>query len=224
MESLNGCTIAYKSLGSGLFDYSFALDSEFFSRFEGSEVTAGSCEVAVHMQRGEAMLEIDVEIEGEVIVACDRCLEDCPVAIDYQGSLIVKFSTEINDYDGDILWLSPLESEVDLSQYIYESVILSLPYQRVHPVGECNEEMIRKFAIISGEELEALERQQESQEGAEALEAKGNAEAENGVGPEATGEVVAEDEEDVEEWGESRGLSASDLAKLQALKEMMEKK
>ncbi len=164
MGSLNSCTIAYKSLGAGLFDYSFTIDNEFFSRFENSEIIAGNCSVEVQLQRGETMLEVDVEIDGEVIVACDRCLEDCPVAVDYQGRLIVKFSAEVDDYDGEILWLSPLESEVDLSQYIYESVVLSLPYQRVHAEGECKQEMIEKFAIISGEEFGEVEAQADDAE------------------------------------------------------------
>ncbi|MFI3281231.1 MAG: DUF177 domain-containing protein [Rikenellaceae bacterium] len=185
MGSLNSCKIAYKSLGAGSFDYSFTIDNEFFSRFEGSEILAGECQVEVQLQRGETMLEVDVTIDGEVVVECDRCLEDCPVEVDYQGRLIVKFSSEVEDYDGEILWLSPVESEVDLSQYIYESVVLGLPYQRVHPEGECNEEMISKFATISSDDFSKMEESAEEQ---------------------------AE---------ESHGLASSDLAKLQALKEMM---
>ncbi|MFI3280168.1 MAG: DUF177 domain-containing protein [Rikenellaceae bacterium] len=199
MKSLNSCTIAYKSLRVGAFEYAFTLDNEFFSRFEGSEIMAGNCAAQVQLQRGEAMLEVDVRIDGEVIVACDRCLDDCPVAIDYQGRLIVKFSSEIGEYDGEILWLSPLESEVDLSQYIYESVVLSLPYQRVHAEGECNEEMISKFAMISGEELAKIE-------------------------AEADGGEAEEGDESDDSQEESHGLSAGDLAKLEALKKMMEEK
>ncbi|MFR9523207.1 MAG: DUF177 domain-containing protein [Rikenellaceae bacterium] len=185
MEGLTNCVIAYKSLGVGAFDYSIVVDSEFFNRFETSEISAGNCSVDVQLQRGETMLELDVKIAGEVVVECDRCLEDCPVSIDYQGSLIVKFSSEVSDYDGDILWLSPQETQVDLSQYIYESIVLSLPYQRVHEPGECNPAMIEKFAIISGAEFDAMDDSEEEEE-------------------------------------ELHGLASGDLAKLQALKEMME--
>lgn len=69
------------------------------------------------------------------MVECDRCLGDCSVPIDYEGELLVKFSDEVREYDGDTLWLSPSEDFVDLTQYIYESIVLSLPYQRVHPDG-----------------------------------------------------------------------------------------
>ncbi len=197
MDISKGCIIAYKSLSAGSFEYDFTLDNEFFRAFEGSEVTGGDCHAQVLLKRGATTLDLDVKIEGDVIVACDRCLEDCPVAIDFEGRLIVKFSAEVGEYDGEILWLSPAESEVDLSQYIYESVVLSLPYQRVHPEGECNEEMIRKFATISGEQLEELE-----------LRAQG------------ADEDTDSAEEGAEE-AEMHGLAAEDMAKLAALRKLM---
>ena len=92
-----------------------------------------------------------------MIVPCDRCLEDCPIAIDYEGRLVVKFSEEELEYDGEVMWLYPGESEVDLSHYIYESIILSLPYQRVHEEGACDPSMIARFTIGTEEELEAIE-------------------------------------------------------------------
>ena len=46
----------------------------------------------------------------------------------------------------------PGEDEVDLAQYIYESIVLSLPYQRVHPEGECDPEMLGRFRIVSDED------------------------------------------------------------------------
>ena len=94
----------------------------------------------VRLDRAETQLVIDVRITGHVVVECDRCLEDCRIPVDYDGRLLVRFSDEEREYDGDVLWLSPVEDEVDLMQYIYESIVLSLPYQRVHPEGECNPE------------------------------------------------------------------------------------
>ena len=64
---------------------------------------------------------------------------------------------------GEVLWLSPSEEKLDLTQYIYESIVLSLPYQRVHPEGQCNPEMMARFRIVSGEEFDALEAESEQQ-------------------------------------------------------------
>lgn len=107
------------------------------------------------------MLTADVRITGHVVVPCDRCLEDCRIPIDFEGRLLVKFSDEPREYDGEVLWLLPGEDEVDLSQYIYESIVLSLPYQRVHPEGECDPEMLKRFRIVSDEEFSAIENRAE---------------------------------------------------------------
>lgn len=157
-------SIAYKGLKNGPHDYAFKVGKELFEAFESAEIRDGDCDAAVTLLRSETMLELTVAIDGYVVVACDRCLEDCRVPIRFEGTLLVKFSDEIREYDGEVLWLSPAESEVDLSQYIYESIVLSLPYQRVHPDGECDPEMLKRFRIVSGEEFAAIEAGAESEE------------------------------------------------------------
>ena len=153
--------IAYKGLKVGSYDFDFKVDSALFEAYETEEIKGGDCVVRVKLNRSESMLELNVDIEGEVICECDRCLEDCPIAIDYNGDLVVKFSEETDFYDGDVMWISPAEDMLDLTQYIYESIVLSLPYSRVHEDGQCNPEMLASFQEISEEELEALEAQAE---------------------------------------------------------------
>ena len=53
------------------------------------------------------------------------------------------------------------ETELNVAQYIYESICLSLPYQRVHPDdGEghstCDPDMLSRFRIVSEEEFGRL--------------------------------------------------------------------
>lgn len=149
--------IAYKGLSNGEHDFEFGVDGALFAAYENDEVLAADCRAKVHLTRGEAQLLVDVAIEGEVTVACDRCLEDCILPIDYEGQLVVKFSDEEQESDGEVMWLFPGDTELDLAQYIYESVILSLPYQRVHADGECNPEMLERFRIVSQSEFSAIE-------------------------------------------------------------------
>ena len=156
-------TIAYKGLKLGSHEFRFEVDGSLFEEFESTEIKDGDCEVTVALERGEAMITLDVTVDGSVVVECDRCLEDCRIPVYYQGQLLVKFSDEVHEYDGEILWLLPAEDEIDLKQYIYESIVLALPYQRVHPEGECNPEMIERFRIVSGEEFAAVEARAEAE-------------------------------------------------------------
>ena len=150
-------SIPYKGLKNGVHEFDFQVDDALFEAYDRVEIKGGNCSAHVVMKRSETMLELAVTIEGEVICECDRCLEDCPIEVDYEGELLVKFSDEIDDYDGEVMWISPSESSLDLTQYIYESIVLSLPYRRVHEEGGCNPEMLASFSTISEEELEELE-------------------------------------------------------------------
>lgn len=149
--------IAYKGLSNGTHDFEFEVDGALFEAYENDEVLAADCVAKVSLTRGESQLLLDVTIEGEVTVACDRCLEDCLLPIDFEDQLVVKFSEEPGDDDGEVMWLYPGDSELDLAQYLYESVVLSLPYQRVHAEGECNPEMLERFRIVSQTEFSAIE-------------------------------------------------------------------
>ena len=157
MEQIGLYKIAYKGLKVGSYDFDFKVDNSLFEAFETEEIKGGDCDVRIALKRSEAMLELDVAIEGEVICECDRCLEDCPIAIEFNDTLFVKFSDETDYYDGEVMWISPAEDMVDLTQYIYESIVLSLPYSRVHEEGECNSEMLASFQQITEEELAELE-------------------------------------------------------------------
>lgn len=162
MEVAKTYSIAYKGLKNGPHDFDFKVGRELFEAFSATEIRDGDCDVRVHLDRAETQLTLDVTITGYVVVECDRCLEDCHVPVDFTGRLLVKFSDEIREYDGELMWLSPVESEVELAQYIYESIVLALPYQRVHPEGECNPEMLEKFRIVSGQEFAGIEARAEA--------------------------------------------------------------
>lgn len=159
MEEAQRYSIAFKGLKNGHHEYRFAVDKSLFEEFESSEIKDGKCDVAVDLDRQESQLVLDISISGYVVVECDRCLEDCRIPIDFMGRLLAKFSDEVREYDGEVIWLLPGEERVDLTQYIYESIVLSLPYQRVHPEGECNPEMLERFRIVSEGEFAAIEEQ-----------------------------------------------------------------
>ena len=170
MEQIRLYTIAYKGLKNGSYDFDFQVDDSLFEAYDRVEIKSGSCQAHVDLKRSETMLELAIDIKGEVICECDRCLEDCPIEVDYAGELVVKFSDEIDDYDGDVMWISPSEDMLDLTQYIYESIVLSLPYRRVHEEGGCNPEMLAAFTELSEEEFERLEEEASEEEEVVALD------------------------------------------------------
>ena len=116
MEVAQRYSIAWKGLKNGRHDFRFEVDKALFEAFESTEIKDGRCEVSVGVDRSEKQLTLDVGITGHVVVECDRCLEDCRVPIDFEGQLVVKFSDEVHEYDGEVMWMLPGEDRVELVQ------------------------------------------------------------------------------------------------------------
>lgn len=157
MVEAQSYSILFQGLPAGRHEFRFEVGKALFEEYPDSEIRDGKCHVEVVLDRGESHMTLDVHIEGEVVVPCDRCLEDCTIPIGFEGSLPVRFSDEEHEWDGEVMWLLPGENSIDLSQYIYESIVLSLPYQRVHPEGECDPDMLRRFRIVSQDEFASIE-------------------------------------------------------------------
>ncbi|MBR2326268.1 MAG: DUF177 domain-containing protein [Alistipes sp.] len=155
METKNSYSIDYMSLSSGLHTFDFEVDGALFEEMGSNEIKDGECKVHICLNASEVKLDINVMISGSVVVECDRCLEDCTMPIEYSGQLLVRFSDLQHDYDGDVMWIARGD-KLSLKQYIYESIVISLPYRRVHADGECNPEMMARFVAAESEENETL--------------------------------------------------------------------
>lgn len=145
--------------------YNFEVDDRFFEHWPESEVQHGTGKVHAEATKHTALLNLAVTIEAQVELTCDRCLDPFRMPVHFEGEPVVKISPDIpegesyddNQSDGDVLWISPADDVLDLGQYVYESIILSLPFQRVHPdLEDCNPDMLERFSIVTEEEFEDL--------------------------------------------------------------------
>ena len=112
------------SLPPGKSHFKWHAGAEFFEVFGNTEILDADLEVAATVRNHGLTVDAACEIAGSVTVACDRCLED--LAIPVETSFEETYAPE-----GD---------ELDLGQDVYDYVCISLPLQRVHPEGECNQE------------------------------------------------------------------------------------
>lgn len=157
MDILKRYDIPFKGLAIGKHEYRFEVDDDFFRMFEGSEITGGTAIVDVELTKETGnMLALDFNISGAVTVPCDRCLEDFSLPVQYNGGFKVRFGETQDDFDGEIMWLSPAENEINTAQYIYESIALTLPCRRVHSEDECDPQMLERFRIVSQEEFDQI--------------------------------------------------------------------
>ena len=149
--------IPFKGYKVGVHDFEFRLDSELLDAVNDDEIVDIDAVAKVSMTKAANMLTFDVEILGSVVVECDRCLDELTLPIEIGDKLYVKFCEDEFEFDGEVMWLNPADSEIDLAGYIYETLLLALPYQRVHErIEDCNQQMISKFQIVSQEEFDRI--------------------------------------------------------------------
>lgn len=152
--------IAFKGLKDGIHEFRFSKSDKFFESLDYSEFKKGNIEVFVTLDKKTRYLSMEIGINGQVMVSCDRCLDMFYMPFEFNGTLIAKFSVdEESNFDDEILFLSPNDFEVDISHYVYESVCLSLPVQRFHPDDKrgkstCNKEMIKEFKKLNNKTVQ----------------------------------------------------------------------
>ena len=126
------------------FDWNAGL--EFFESFGNSEVIDAELRIGATLTRSPGYTGVSCEVSGSVTVECDRCLDPLALPVETSFRLSVKFGPEpgrTETDDGEIVMLPYGDAFLDLSQFIYDYVCTSLPLQRVHPDGECNEETLK---------------------------------------------------------------------------------
>ena len=161
MEFDKPYSVVCKGLADGAHEFVFSVGNAFFSACDNEELHGGDCTATFRLHKSGNTLLFDAHIEGYAVTVCDRCLDDCAVPVNFEGTLTVRISDEAAGYDGETMWITAADDEIDLGQYIYESIVLSLPYRRVHPDGECNAEMLSRFTIATAEEFDRMEEEVE---------------------------------------------------------------
>jgi len=125
--------IPFVGLKQGKHQFEFDIDKTFFDDFEFDEYNNVNVKVNLVLEKKSTMLELSFKHKGTVNVPCDLSNEDFDLPIKGKLNLIVKFGDEYNDDNDEMLVLPHGEYQVDVAQYIYEMIVLSVPTKRVHP-------------------------------------------------------------------------------------------
>ena len=98
---------------------------------------------------------VEFQCKGQVTVPCDITTEPFKLPIDTAFKLVVKFGSVENDYDDEILILPHGSHEIQIAQYIYEMIVLSVPQKKVHPgiaEGTLKSEILEKLKDLQPQE------------------------------------------------------------------------
>ena len=151
-------SIDYKGLAVGCHEFNFVVSGSFFTDKNADRIVDAQIDVKVTMEKSSRQMELLLSINGTLKVECDRCLDVFEMPLQVECPLVVKSSGEGDEQDDvDVLWITPEDDSIDLADYIYDTVCLSLPFQVVHPnVEDCNQDMIARFKSVTVEEFDEM--------------------------------------------------------------------
>lgn len=133
MKLSNDFVLSFFGLKEGLHKYEYKIDKQFFESFSFDEFYEADLKVSLDLIKKPTLLELHYESSGMVVVPCDISNEPFDLPIKGELDLVVKFGEEYNDDNEEVLILPHGEHELNVAQYIYEMIVLSIPSKKVHP-------------------------------------------------------------------------------------------
>ena len=133
MKKLNEYSIPFVGLKLGKHQFEYQINKTFFDHFEYDDFESADIKVDLVLEKKSLMLELLFKHKGSVFVPCDVTGEMFDLPIDGSMKLVVQFGEEYNADNEELLILPHGEHQLDVSQYIYEMIALSVPLKRVHP-------------------------------------------------------------------------------------------
>ncbi len=160
MKNLKQFNIQFVGLKEGTHQFEYHIDNKFFDVYNFDEFNNSNIDVVVELEKKTTLLELDFLAKGTVNVPCDLTGELFDLEIEGSFPLIVKFGQEFNDDNDEVLIIPHEQYQINVAQYIYELIVLSVPTKRVHPKvidGTMESETLEKLKELEYKEEKSVE-------------------------------------------------------------------
>ncbi len=152
MNSRRNFDIAFVGLKPGIHEFEYEIDDKFFASYQQQDFRNAKAHVRLTLDKKSGFMMLKFEVGGKIEVACDRCGNDLPLDLWDEFNIVVKMVEDpgqMNDTeeDPDVYYISRGESHINVSDWIYEFINLSIPMQRMCKPDEiggpyCNKEVL----------------------------------------------------------------------------------
>lgn len=136
METFVPFVINVAGLKDGTYTYEFVAEKALFTHYGYTEFNSK----ARFLIKGQLEKKLDVgrfkfAFKGRFDVVCDRCAEPFVFEVRGKDALPIRFHTELKEEDfkhDEVMNVLRTAHELDLSKYVYDSIVLSIPNRKVH--------------------------------------------------------------------------------------------
>lgn len=127
--------IAFVGLKPGVHEFSYEIDDRFFEAFQQQDFRNCRAQVKLSLDKKNSFMQLKFEIGGSLEVTCDRCNSNLPLELWDEFNITVKMVEDpelMNEQedDPDMYYIAQGESHLDVANWIYEFINLSIPMQK----------------------------------------------------------------------------------------------
>ena len=127
--------IAFVGLKPGVHEFNYTIDDRFFEAYQAQDFRNCKANVRLALDKKTGFMQLRFEIGGTLEVICDRCNNNLPLDLWDEFTITVKMvenPEQMNEQedDPDMYYIANGESHIDISNWIYEFINLSIPMQK----------------------------------------------------------------------------------------------
>lgn len=155
MKKFKEFDIPFVGLKEAKHQFDYQIENAFFESFDYDEFNKAAIQVNLELDKKSNMLELNFLAKGSVNVDCDLSNEPFDLPVNGKLHLVVKHGEEYNDEDEELLVIPHGEYQINVAQYIYEMIVLSVPVKRVHPGikdGTLSSEIVERLEELKPKE------------------------------------------------------------------------
>ena len=144
--------IAFVGLKPGIHEFEYEISDKFFTEYGEQDFKNCISHVKLSLDKNSGFILLKFEVGGKLELSCDRCGNHLPLNLWDEFNIVVKMvddPEEMNNQeeDPDVYFISRSESHINVSDWIYEFINLSIPMQRMCAEEEiggpyCNKEVL----------------------------------------------------------------------------------
>ncbi len=159
MEMFREYEVSFFSLKEGIHYFEYNIEKSFFEEFNYEDILETDLLVKLKFIKKSTFFELEFSANGTVQVLCDLSNEPYDQQLDASLNLVVKFGDNFNDDNDEILIIPHGEHQINVAQYIYEMIVLSIPNKKIHPgigAGTLKSDILQKLEELKPKEKKNL--------------------------------------------------------------------
>jgi uncharacterized metal-binding protein YceD (DUF177 family) len=156
MKITNEFLIPFVGLKLGKHQFEYQINKKFFDHFDYDEFESAQIKVNVVLEKKETLLELNFKHKGTILFPCDVTNVDFDLPVKGAIKLIVRFGESFNNDNEELLIIPFGEHQIDISHYIYEMIVLSIPLKKEHPGikdGTLESDVLTKLEELSVKQI-----------------------------------------------------------------------